>query len=127
MNFLRYLYESDESLARTKRIGDNLTRTFAPIGINETHVISVQANAFIECKPQETLDNFEEYTHMQVALLDEKREFVSLKNIYPSFASLAEFETYFDGQVYPCVPVDLIDEVFHELVLKKTIGERYYA
>lgn len=124
MHFLKYLYESDESKARGKRIGDNTTRTFANVGVNETHVISIQANALIECFPRETLDSLDEYTHMQIALLDGDKEFISITDVLPDFASLAELQTYFDGQIYPRVPVDLIDELFHDLILRK--GERTY-
>jgi hypothetical protein len=86
-------------------------RIFEPIRINSNLWFSVQASYAHYCTPRETLADLEDYSHWEIALFD-KDEFISAAQIVPNFKSLAELQLYFEGQVYPYVPKDLVEELY---------------
>lgn len=124
MLFYKYLYETDESKQRKEKNEDTNIRSFAPIGVDGVNYLSIQASSFNDCKPQRTINSIEEYTHLEVALTQSK-DFKRVKDICEDFPALAEIELYFSEDIYSFVPIDLVDELFQYLVLKK--DERVYV
>lgn len=93
-------------------------RQFDPIKINNNLWLSIQASYAHYSRPRQTISNFEDYSHWEVALFT-KEQFISVSQILPDFDSLAELELYFEGSVYPYVPKDLVEELY--LSLKKLL------
>lgn len=90
-------------------------RQFEPIRIGSDLWLSIQASYAHYCKPRKTIEDLEEYTHWEIALFT-KDDFVNVSYASPEFSSLAELELYFQGSVYPCVPKDLVEELYLALV-----------
>lgn len=118
MKFLQALVENETSRHLKNRPYDQdyKYRQYKPIQINENLWFSIQASYAHYCTPRTTMEYLEEYTHMEIALFD-KDNFVSVSDVLPDFFAKAEIEYYFEGQVYPYVPVDLIESLY--LALKK--------
>jgi hypothetical protein len=94
-------------------------RIFEPIRINSDLWLSIQASYGHYCRPEKTSDDLHEYTHWEIALFN-KNDFLSVSSVMPDFQSLAEIELYFNGSVYPYIPMDLAEELFLALVNKLT-------
>lgn len=87
-------------------------RQFEPIRINPNLWLSIQASYAHYCTPRTTYrEDLEIYSHWELALFD-KDEFRSVDTVLPSFPALAELQLYFEGQVYPYVPKDLVEELY---------------
>jgi hypothetical protein len=89
----------------------SMVRVFEPIRLNANLWLSIQASYAHYCTPRETILDLEGYSHWEIALFD-KDNFVSVTSVLPEFLSLAEIELYFEGQVYPYVPKDLVEELY---------------
>lgn len=114
MNFIEKLDDINIEISRMTPY-ESRFRMFKGVRINDDLFISIQASRGHYCTPRETLSNLEEYTHMEFALMNEKGDFVSVREACPHFSKLDEIETYFEGSVYPYVPVGLINDLFNEL------------
>jgi hypothetical protein len=119
MEFLKYLDEM-ERFANA----DSTLRIFHPIDVGTRLRLSIQASELVSARPQKTLENLEEYTHMEVGFFKDD-SFARFMDSIPDFLSIAELETYHSGEIYEGVPVDLIDELFQYLVLNR--NERTYG
>jgi hypothetical protein len=126
MEFLKCLDELSVSKERRDRNDDDSIRIFQPIDVDNNVRLSIQASEIVSCRPKKTLNmnRLSEYTHMEVAIF-KNDSFARLTDICPDFRCLAEFETYKSEELYAFVPVDLIDELFQHLVLKR--DERKYV
>jgi hypothetical protein len=124
MEFLKYLDETEESKEYNAKSDTKMWRMFEKISLTKTLDLSIQASAAHYCRPRTTMDYLNEYSHMEIALMDENQDFVTITEVCPEFASLTEIESYCDGSIYAYVPVDLVDELFQYYVLKRS--ERTY-
>jgi hypothetical protein len=119
MEFLSKLVETNES----KEIRDSsLYRSFKHIKNNGVN-LSIQASPAHYCHPRQKLNNLSEYTHMEFALLKD-HEFISVRDILPEFENLGEIQGYFDGEIYACVPVALIEQLYQEFFREKYPWEK---
>lgn len=109
MKFLNQLQEDEYS-----KIGEDMTYR----GFNHIHFVdvslSIQASFGHYCTPRKTLKNLNEYTTMEFALIKEGN-FVKVSDVLPNFSRLNEIEEY-ENTVYGYVPVDLIEQLYRELV-----------
>lgn len=77
--------------------------------------LSVQASFHAYCTPRETT-YLQDYEAMEMAII-KGGEFVSLTQLLvPNVMLMKELDEYFEGDVYPYVPVELIERVYHALL-----------
>lgn len=116
--FINDLMESEASIKSRKYPHFSINeafRMFEGIELKEGIRISIQASYGHYCSPRETLYNLNEYSSMEFALMDNKGNFLTVTDILPAFKRLDEIEEYFDT-VYGYVPVDLINDIYLELI-----------
>lgn len=96
---------------------------YKPICIVEDRLyLSVQANWGAYCTPRKTTLDLNEYSEMEMAFVTAEG-LVSLEMVYPYFSKLDEIQEYFDGdQIYSYVPVELIEDVYQELISDRALS-----
>lgn len=117
MNFIKQLIPTEDTLtlANIMPFNEDLSfRMFNGIKIDDELWISIQASYGHYCLPRKTLQDINDYTAMEFALMDGKGGFLTVTDVLPSFSRIKEIEEHCDT-VYSYVPVDLIDDLFKEL------------
>ncbi|QFP93470.1 UNVERIFIED_ORG: hypothetical protein Xoosp15_205 [Xanthomonas phage Xoo-sp15] len=90
-------------------------RRLEGIEFNQDVTLSVQASFHAYCAPRETT-YLQDYESMEMAII-KGGEFVSLTQLLvPHVELMKELDEYFEGEVYPYVPVELIERVYHALL-----------
>lgn len=112
MEFIKDLVVQDSSLTKI----NDAYRTFKQIQVGENLYLSIQASYAHHCKPNITMNDLEQYSHWEFALLLED-EFAKVSDVCPKFSSLGEIEMY-ENQVYSYVPSDLVEELYIALKQK---------
>lgn len=121
MEFLKHLKEDFDSLALRKQgifkenIEERFPRSLQGIMINEQIYLSIQASCHHYCSPRKTLANLKDYVAMELAILKDG-EFVSAKEVIANIPLIKQLDDYFEGMVYPYVPVELIEQLYQELI-----------
>ncbi len=94
---------------------DERFRMFEGIKFKQDIVLSIQASAGHYCSPRKTT-YLQDYEAMEMAIF-KGGEFVSLTQLLvPHIEVMKELDEYFEGSVYPYVPVELIERVYHALL-----------
>lgn len=112
MEFLTQMVETDISKGMNELPGLRL-KHYQPIPIKDgEYWLSIQASVFHHCWPRETFDDLNMYTSMEMALMDNHGEFLSITKILPEFTMLQD---HYIHPIYSNAPVELIEELYQEL------------
>jgi hypothetical protein len=115
MEFLKQLEEDGRSkLSDAIFDDDSILRGFKHIQIGDLS-LSIQASWGHYCTPRRTLNNLDEYSTMEFAIIQDDGEFATVSEVLPTFSRLDEIEEY-ENTVYGYVPVDLIEQLYQELI-----------
>lgn len=128
MNFINNLVESAGSVRMKEALKETPMsssydnggfRVFEPIQIGDVY-ISIQASYGHYCSPRKTLENLNDYTSMEVALIRDDH-FVSISEVIDEQFLSDKLSEHFEGTVYSYVPVELIEEVYLYLAKKRSV------
>lgn len=119
-HFTNYLQETTDSIqAREKSVLlglQNSYRMFEPFVLPNGKFLSVQASVGHYCNPRRTSLNLDVYESMELAVMTNDYSFIRIDSITDDLDLIESFEKYYEGTVYGCVPVDLIQVLFVLLV-----------
>lgn len=117
MRMLIALEESDEyQLKGPVQLPPSMQlRQFRAFRFNDLYY-SVQASAHHFCEPRETLTDPLDYRAMEMAMVWRGGEFTRVKNVLPRFARDTNIEGYYSEPIYSNVPVELLEDLYEELV-----------
>jgi hypothetical protein len=84
------------------------------IRINENVELSIQASYAHYCNPRKTT-TLNEYTEMELAVFEDNK-FVPVERVMNNEILIDRFKEYYEGMVYGFVPVELLEELYQELI-----------
>ncbi|WP_226035682.1 hypothetical protein [Aquibacillus saliphilus] len=119
MEFIKQMVEktNPEQMKLMLMFGDyeNMgTRIFNPIECDKNVSLSVQASYGHYCNPRKTLP-LDEYNRMELAVFL-NGEFVPVDEVIHSQSLIDQFDDFYEGTVYGHVPVELIEDLYLELI-----------
>lgn len=113
MTFLKQLIEVES--CEPLNYNNKFVRWFKPIIVNEDIKLSIQASYCHYCNPRQTLSDISDYYTMEMAIL-KRDEFVSVNEVTDNKILIEQFANYYDETIYGFVPVDLIEELYIDLL-----------
>jgi hypothetical protein len=107
MNFINELNVYEQN----KDTGFRLLKRI-PIAINVE--LSIQASYAHYCNPRKTV-SLNEYETMELAIFVDNN-FVPVEQVTNNEVLIDKFNEYYEGMVYGFVPVELLEELYQELI-----------
>lgn len=108
LNFIKEMLKAKTAFREVKMD----MRTFNHIKTNSGYKLSIQCSKWHYCSPRIT-GGLNLYESFELAIIDEFSNSFAYPKILDDFPRKEELDEYYEGQVFACVPKDLVEDLYN--------------